>query len=294
MIQVTTVDFTQLMSEDPIELNINLNAFKKNIPYKHPSMPKSVPVFIHGDVIKGNFSIKLKEGVSFQHKGISISLIGKYDGPSAPTVDPFFSKVLQLLPPSKLSFSVDSSYNFGRVVFPCGSYYGSRFSLIYYVEIKIDRGAQTIVKRKHFYHIKPQNIQKTPLVKGIGITNVLHMDIIFDSTTVDPRVGFIGSLFFELFKLRITNVSFEIIQREGDIFEFKKDTTLITFEVLDGAPVRGCLIPVRFFTGGLNLWPAPKNDKISVEYFIKVHAVDETGAVYVKLHPVNFVFQTHQ
>lgn len=284
------------MSEDshPIQLSLTLDAFKRNIVYKHPSMPKSTPVYIHGDVIKGKFSLKLKDSTTIQHKGLSLSIVGRYQGPAAPSVEPFFVKTLQLLPPSKLSQSIQTIFNFDRIALPTGSYYGNNFSLVYFVELKIDRGFQTLVRKKAFYYVRPQNIVKTPLSKGIGITNVLHMDIIFDSTTVDPRVGFVGALYFRLFKLRIVSVSFEIIRREGDQYGIKQDTSLICFEVLDGAPVKGTLVPIRFFTGALNLWPSPKNDKITVEHFLKVHAVDETGAVYIKLHPVNFVFQLHQ
>ncbi|OHS93061.1 Vacuolar protein sorting-associated protein 26 [Tritrichomonas foetus] len=282
-----------MTEEPPIEVTLSLDALKKNVPYKHPSMPKAMAVYLHGDVIKGKFSIKLKDGFQLQHKGITVSLIGRYEGNSAPSHEPFFSKVLQILPASKLSQSINSNFNFDRVALPTTSYYGTNVDLLYYVEVKIDRGVSTFCKRKQFYHVRPNDIEKTPLVKGIGITNVLHMDIILESTTVDPRVGFVGALYFELFRLRIVSVAFEIIRREIDLLG-KHDSSLVNFEILDGAPVKGTLVPIRFFTGNLKLWPAPKDDKLKVEYFIKVHALDETGAIYVKLLPVNFVFQLHK
>ena len=280
----------KMADESPVEVKLTIDALKKNVPYKHPGMPRTMPVFVHGDFIKGKLSIKIKDGTQVQHKGVSITIYGRYDGEMSPSFDPFFTKTLQILPAAKLSQSINTTFNFDRVTLPLTSYYGTGVDVIYYVECKVDRGIQSAVCRKGFYYVRPTDFEKTPLVKGIGITNVLHMDVLLDSTTVDPRVGFIGSLYFELFKLRIVSVSFEIIRRENYTLG-TKDEVLTDFELLDGAPVKGTLVPIRLFTGNLKLWPPPKDEKLKIEYFIKVHAIDETGAVYVKLLPVQFVFK---
>ncbi|OHT08847.1 Vacuolar protein sorting-associated protein 26 [Tritrichomonas foetus] len=280
-----------------LEVKISVDAYKKNVPHKHPGMPRTTPVFVHGDVIKGKLNIKLLDQTTpITHKGIQVSIIGRFEGGKVPNyLDPFFVKNLQLLPASKLSQSLENiSFNFDRVSFPLPSYYGTGVNVAYYVECKVDLSPFPNVTRKPFYFVKlSAHHEDTPLHKGIGITNVLHMDVILKSTTVDPRVGFIGYLYFALFKIRMVSVSFEVVRVESNIlggYLEKTDEKLQSFEIMDGAPVKGTAIPIRMFTGGMNIWPNPKDSKFSVEYFLRVHAVDETGSLYVKNIPINFVF----
>jgi vacuolar protein sorting-associated protein 26 len=270
----------------PVSVSVSLDVPKKNAEYRHPSMPPNVAVYVHGDIIKGRFSIELAPGTSVDHKGVTISLIGAYQGSDCPSKDVFFSKVLQLLPPAKLSQTVKSPFTFDRLPLPVGSYYGDNINLSYFVECSVQK--TSFGCKKLFCVVRPEEIHETPLRKGIGITNVLHMEVLLRSTVVDPRIGFFGALHLSLAKIRIVNVQLELIRKEriNDYHE-----RLITqFEVLDGATVKGVMIPIRFYTGNLNLWPSPKDPSVNVEYAIRVFAQDEPGEKYVKYLPVSFAF----
>ncbi len=106
-------------------------------------------------------------------------------------------------------------------------------------------------------------------------------------------MGFIGFLYFSLYKIRIVSVLLDIIRKETFTFAELSDEyeeTVKEFEVMDGSPVRGTLIPIRFYTGDLHLWPQPKDKYYVIEYFLRVHAVDESNGSYIKMIPINFVF----
>ena len=59
---------------------------------------------------------------------------------------------------------------------------------------------------------------------------------------------------------------------------------LTKFEVMDGAPVKGECVPVRFYLGSVELTPSYEqvNKRFSVRYFINLVLVDEEDRRYFK------------
>jgi hypothetical protein len=137
--------------------------------------------------------------------------------------------------------------------------------------------------------VRPDESIETPLHKGIGIANVLHMEILLNSTIVDPRTCFIGGLHLSFSKIRLVEVSLELVRTET--VNQSHEDVIAHFEVLDGSTVKGVIIPLRFHIGHLNCWPAPKDPKVVVEYAIRVSGLDEQDGKYVKLLPVTFAFR---
>jgi vacuolar protein sorting-associated protein 26 len=272
------------------EVKVTLDVPKKNSQYRRPAMASNVGIYLHGDVIKGKIAVTVGQGVEIEHSGVSVSILGTYQTPRSSDHEHFFNKTLQLLPAGKLYTSLNTPFNFDRIGLPGTSYYGDSLHIVYSVECRISRsGASDIIVRKPFFALRPQTIEASPFIKSIGISQILHVDIIFQSITIDPGTAFIGILHFSIFKIRMVSVSFDLVRREK-MYE-QVETVLRNFEVLDGAPARGSIIPIRFFVGGAPVWPAPKDSKIAVEYFLRVRAMDERDTVYWKYIPVNFVFQ---
>jgi vacuolar protein sorting-associated protein 26 len=269
-------------------VQVILEVPKKNSVFKHPSMPPNMAVYVHGNIIKGKLSVDFPPGWVIDHYGVTISLLGVYSGPSAPSPDPFFTRTLQLLPAARIWKGFKTPFTFDRIALPTTSYYGSRVQLSYRIECTIvgtDLGTG-----KEFYVVRPEDVEIIPLHKGIGVTNLLHLEVLLQSIVVDPRIGFIGCLYFALAKIRIIAISLELIRREA-IGEETYETVLKTFEVLDGSPVKGVIIPVRFFLGDLNVWPVPKELGVAVSYSICVHGLDEAGGKYIRQIPVRFAFK---
>lgn len=267
-----------------MEIKLTLEVPKRNSQWKHPSMPTNIAVYAHGDTIKGKLIVDISKPC--QHKGITIWLIGSYDmGNGLPTLPDFFTKTLQILPASNLTSSIKVPFSFDKVTLPNGTYHGNRINMNYRIECRVGNDVKVV---KQFYFVRPKDIEPAPLAKGIGIANILHIEVILQSVTVDPRVGFIGCVYFALTKMRIVSVYMHMIRIER--FLEKNEVTLAKFEVLDGAPVRGTMIPLRFYTGNLDLWPAPKDNNFVIEHVLRLHAVDEKGEVYIRNIPVSFAF----
>ena len=272
------------------EVTLSIDAVKANTKYKHPAMPARAPVFIHGDILKGKLAITPK-GSTFEHRGVRVSLKGVYQDSDGAVLDTFFVKTLELLPPGVLSQALKCPYSFGRVALPFPTYIGKLMRIIYFVECE----AGDVVARKRFYILRTSDIPEHSLKKSAGIENLIHLDIVIRSTVVDARQCFIGALYMTLSRIRMVKMNIELhriekVWYEGVCTLAGDDERLLKFEVMDGAPVRGTMIPMRIFLGGLKCWPSPKEPgcRITCEYFLKLRGVDEMGNSYVKKIPVEF------
>lgn len=60
--------------------------------------------------------------------------------------------------------------------------------------------------------------------------------------------------------------------------------TLQKFELMDGAPVKGECIPIRFYLAGADLTPTYKdvNNRFSCRYYLNLILVDEEDRRYFK------------
>ena len=61
-------------------------------------------------------------------------------------------------------------------------------------------------------------------------------------------------------------------------------TTVVRFEIMDGAPVKGETIPIRLFLGGFDLTPTYKdvNKKFSCRTYLSLVLIDEDARRYFK------------
>lgn len=60
--------------------------------------------------------------------------------------------------------------------------------------------------------------------------------------------------------------------------------TLTKFEVMDGAPVKGECVPIRFYLASTDLTPSYKsiNNRFSCKYFLNLVLIDEEDRRYFK------------
>ena len=272
---------------------LTIDPLKKNAKYKHPGMPPKMPVFVYGDNVKGKFAISVESG-ALQHKGVTIALRGVYKNSDGQVTEQFFEKTLEILPPGTLTQSIKCPYTFSRVAIPYGTYIGRALSLVYFVECCMNDTAVV----KQLYFVRPVEVVQTPFCKSIGIINVIHFDVVFQSTCADVRKCFLGALCLSLSKIRMVHINMELcrierMHKDGEcVFESELEKLMI-FEVMDGAPVRGTIIPMRIFVGGCKCWPSPKESgcRISCEYFFQIRGIDETGRSYKKKIPIDFVYE---
>ena len=277
------------MGKDPI-VHVAIEGNPKLKKYGEELLHTNTPVFMQGDMVRGTLEIQPQDG-PVSHKGVQILLVGEFRKPNGDTISRIFTRKQELLPIGEISTTLKTNFTFDNLKFPTSSYKGTVINVVYAIQLIIHQ-------RFSFFDFKTEKIftvltfNKTPdnavpQHNEVGIKNVLLIEFIFPNPIIDCTDVLLGSVYFLLVKLRIVSMKLSLIRVEtyiSDDIYFRKKTVLKEYEVMDGPPVRGDHIPIRFFLGDCDLWPYDefKGSLLTVSYTIKATLVDENGKNYFK------------
>jgi vacuolar protein sorting-associated protein 26 len=160
--------------------------------------------------------------------------------------------------------------------------------------VTINRGYNAnIVKERE---VIIQRLQKRmepnpPIRMEVGIEDCLHIEFEYDREGYHLADVVTGRVNFLLVRIKIKYMEVTIIRRESAgtaSHVYNESDTLTKFEVMDGAPVRGEVIPIRLYLAGIDLTPTHRNvaNKYSVRYYINLVLVDEEDRRYFKQHEI--------
>ena len=137
----------------------------------------------------------------------------------------------------------------------------------------------------------------------VGIEDCLHIEFEYDRTRLCLDDDVSGSVHFLLVRIRIKTMELALVRREtlglaaGSNTNAPESETLTRFELMDGCPVRGEIVPIRMPLAGLDLTPSfavggsgqqqggPANATdsfFSVRYFLNLVLLDEEDRRYFK------------
>ncbi|CAM9531994.1 unnamed protein product [Chrysoparadoxa australica] len=172
---------------------------------------------------------------------------------------------------------------------PYETYDGLNVRLRYFVRVTITRNYGSVSKECDFCVQIPQPEQEiTPSLKmEVGIEECLHIEFEYDKGQYHLQDVVLGKIYFLLVRIKIKHMELAIIRREAagtGSNVFTENETLVKYEVMDGAPVKGECIPLRIFLEPFNLTPTYRNvnNKFSVKYFLNLVLVDEEDRRYFK------------
>jgi len=121
----------------------------------------------------------------------------------------------------------------------------------------------------------------------VGIEDCLHIEFEYNRGTYTLTDTVVGKIYFLLVRIKLKHMEIEIRRREttgSGSSMHNESETLAKYEIMDGAPVRGEIIPIRLFLSPYDLTPTYKNinNKFSVRYFLNLVLVDEEDRRYFK------------
>ena len=111
---------------------------------------------------------------------------------------------------------------------------------------------------------------------------------------VSPQDVIYGRVYFLLVRIKIKYMELAIIRRETTgvgTASANEMETITKFELMDGSPVKGEVIPLRLYLSTVDkLTPTyiSVNNTFSVRYFFNLVLVDEEERRYFKQHEVYF------
>ena len=263
--------------------------------YKKIYSKLDYPAFLKTDNIHGHLRVEPPPGKVDSHRGITLTVYGQYVTKTGEFLSRFFERAQHLAPIGDLATPIDTDFSFDNLDFPVSSYYGQTINAEYGIELKVMHRLSDFKYTLPFlvFLFHPTSVQE-PIHNEIGMTNVLHIEFVFPQADFDCREVVIGAAFFILVKLRIVNmnVSLYCVETYENGAKFIRERTIVdTSELMDGAPVKGDNIPIRYFLGPFDIWPyiAWKGSPLKVDYYLRSQMIDENGKKYYKRLKVNIV-----
>lgn len=162
------------------------------------------------------------------------------------------------------------------------------------VKIVISRSfAPNITFKKELIVQKPKleiGISK-PIKIQVGIEKCLHIEIDFPKSQYYIGDVLIGNITFFLISLKIKHMDLILEKKESIGIgpnTYCETEKLAEFEIMDGVPVKGEIIPIRFFLKLDSLTPTNIENPTSftLKYYINIVLFDEEDRRYFKLNEI--------
>lgn len=189
------------------------------------------------------------------------------------------------------------------------SYRGRNVSVRYFVKVLIERKFMPPVQKEHDVWVQllgQAPTQNEAIKMEVGIEDCLHIEFEYERRVYHLQDTILGKIHFLLVRIKIKHMELAVIRREtsgegvaaaaghqsaptptdANQNVFTETQTLVKYEIMDGCPVKGEVIPVKLSLRGTpaDLTPtyAAVNNRFSVRYFLNLVLVDEEDRRYFK------------
>jgi hypothetical protein len=253
--------------------------------------PKELFLFGKDDPVEGEVCIKPNAGSKLAYTSIKVELIGQielsYDRGNHYV---FCSMHQEMASAGELREATTYPFSFAKAEKQFESYIGINVKLRYFIRVKIGRSYAPNVKREFDFAV--QCLTSTPednptLKMEVGIEDCLHIEFEYDKSVYALDECIRGVINFLLVRIKIQKMELQIIKREstGSGPNLYNETEIVTkYEIMDGAPVKDEVIPIRLYLKSFNLSPTYRTvqSKFSVRYYLNLVLVDEEERRYFK------------
>jgi len=276
-------------SKPEIDITFENQDTRKTVTVHTDKGAQKLLVYNENDEVKG--TIKIRTPGKLEHTGIKVEFIGEielvYDRGNHYD---FTSMVVKLAEPGELNGESNYDFVFRDTQKQHESYNGINCRLRYYIRVTITRKfAADIVKEQDIW---VQNYGEPPGAHystrmEVGIEDCLHIEFEFARTKFHLKDVILGRIYFRLVRLKIKfmELCLQKVEATGTAPNvYREQETLTKYEIMDGVPVKGEVIPVRLYLGAFDLTPTYRSvhSKFSVKYLINMVLVDEDDRRYFK------------
>jgi len=270
-----------------------------------------------GQDVGGVVHLTLPHGKSYEHLGVKIQFLGRISMAEAtvfegrPKYD-FISLLKELQPPTTLyQTSTTIPFHFHNIEKQYETYHGRNVSISYTIRVLVERKFLPPLKKDAEVIFQIRNsmcpVNQNDIKMEVGIEECLHIEFQFEKKMYHLRDCIIGKVNFVTVRIKIKYMELAVIRREscgegvgntansaasgmpsipgetgGQVLT--ETQTLIRHEIMDGAPVKGEVIPVRLFLSGIpaDLTPTVMAPRFSIRYYLNLVLVDEVDRRYFK------------
>lgn len=286
-----------LRFKSPLEIEIKFDNEEerqvveiKNLNQNKPVNSQVAPLFTPNESVKGTVTIRAMGNRKVDHLGIKVQFIGCIETHSDKIqADDFISFARELAAAGEIRHTETYPFEFKNVEKQYESYNGLHVRLRYFVRVVVMRRPNDIIRERDLwvYHYEKDPEQSSIIKVDVGIEDCLHIEFEYSKSKFHLKDVIVGRIVFLLVRLRLKHMELSLVHKEttGTPPNHRSDSrTIVKFEVMDGAPVKGETIPIRLFLGGFDLTPTMKdvNKKFSSRTYLSLMLVDEQKRRYYK------------
>ena len=230
---------------------------------------EKVPLYMDGESVKGQVTVRPKDGKRLEHTGIKLQFIGTIGawpererrlalsrlrrGRDRLTVrgalrcapemfsdrgnhHEFLSLGQELAAPGDLQHPQTFDFNFKNVEKPYESYNGINVRLRYFLRVTVSRRMADVIREKdiwvYSYRVPPES--NSSIKMDVGIEDCLHIEFEYSKSKYHLKDVIVGRIYFLLVRLKIKHMELSIIRRETTGVapnQYNESETLVRFEV---------------------------------------------------------------
>ena len=207
----------------------------------------------------------------------------------------FLSLGQDIAAPGEVHATETLPFEFKNVEKPYENYNGINVKLRYFLRVTLNRRLSDAIKERdiwvHSFRLPPDS--NNAIKMEVGIEDCLHIEFEYNKSKYHLKDVIVGKIHFLLVRIKIKHMELSIIRRESTGSapnQYNESETITKFEIMDGAPVRGEIIPIRLFLGGFDLTPTFRdvNKKFSTRYYLNLVLIDEENRRYFKQQEITF------
>lgn len=253
---------------------------------------QTIPVYSNNDTICGTIKVTPTPGKRVEHQGIRVQLVGEIElATERGHSHEFLSLVRDLAPPGELFTQATFPFEFRSVEMEHESYRGMQVRLRYALRVIVARGLGQSVVKDHAFWVRNTTSEippiGAPIKMEVGIEDCLHIEFEYEKGAFHLTDTVVGRIYFLLVRIKLKHMELEIRRREtvgGGASARVETETVAKYEIMDGAPARGEVIPIRLFLAAYDLTPSYPNvhNKFGVRYSLNLVLVDEEDRRYFK------------
>lgn len=304
-----------------VEINFNGKEEAKRVtiddPYDRTS--EKMHLFLHTEDVVGHVLIKPKGG-GYKHNGITIELQGVITtlGDKEDKIE--FMRQESRFEPDTISAAAKLEFNFTSPK-EYESYRGVNAKVSYFLRVTIGRPVKNIVEKEEIWISKineelsasqpdasshksyfretafgPQSVSM-----DVGVDNVLHIEFKYDKKIFHLQERVLGMVTFKVMDLDLQYGEVGIVRKEfigpGKPTDAVETETLQKFEIMDGTPIVGEVVPIRLYLKSIpRLTPTYMNVHgcFRVLYYVNLVLVTGEGKRYFKQQEITLYRRSGQ
>jgi len=240
-----------------------------------------------------SFDVKLKITVrgnsTFSHKGVFFEFSTDYVPEKGKTISLTNPVQMQICESGTISGMVEIQQPQLTIPSTIQTYHGALFSIKHMLKFVVKKSFGSIEHQHEVvaYVYGPCVSKLQPLCVRVAVADNLRFDLAINRRKFELRDVILGGAHFLLVAIKI--VRFEVALVAQEVTEvsgkaLKNSNTIFSWEISDGAPVKGEIIPFRLYLAPLNLSPsvADSSKGYSVSHFLEFKIHSSSGQKYFK------------